>query len=73
MGYTHYWTQTKDSSLSNWMTVLDNVKKIIKAGKVPLANWEGTKGTSPELNMVMRRSTSPEYATSRRLGRSAPR
>jgi hypothetical protein len=51
MGYTHYWTQTRD--LEDWDTVRDDVRAILKYAQdfagIPLADGHGNQGSKPEV------------------------
>lgn len=51
MGYTHYWTQKRNFTVSEWKVVSDDLRKILEYAKheqgITLANGMGEGGTSP--------------------------
>lgn len=49
MGYTHYWTQTRDFTPEEFVAITENVGRIFATGKVALANGSGDRGTKPEI------------------------
>lgn len=53
MGYTHYWTQTRNMTAEEWETVRGDVGEILKYTQhisgIPLANGIGDPGTQPEI------------------------
>jgi len=53
MGYTHYWTQTRDFTREEWSQVREDMKALLKDVQhvqgIPLANGMGELGTSPEI------------------------
>jgi len=46
MGYTHYWTQTRDFTPQEMTKVVSAIQDIAKASGIPLGGWDGTG--SPE-------------------------
>ena len=52
MGYTHYWTQTRDFTLEEWPQIREDFGLLLKDVEhvqgIPLANGMGERGTSPE-------------------------
>lgn len=54
MGYTHYWTQKRNFTVTEWQDICSDVRAILDYGQnlagVPLANGMGDGGTSPELS-----------------------
>jgi hypothetical protein len=54
MGYTHYWTQTRDFTRDEWVQVREDFEALLKDVQhvqgIPLANGEGALGTSPEIS-----------------------
>ena len=63
MGYTHYWTQTRDFTREEWSQVREDMKALLKDVQhvqgIPLANGMGDLGTSPEISSPRRSATSP--------------
>ena len=53
MGYTHYWTQTRDFTRDEWSQIQEDMEALLKDVQhvqgIPLANGEGALGTSPEI------------------------
>ena len=53
MGYTHYWTQTRDFTREEWSQIVEDFEALLKDVQhvqgIPLANGEGDPGTSPEI------------------------
>jgi hypothetical protein len=53
MGYTHYWTQTRDFTREEWSPIREDMEALLKDVQhvqgIPLANGEGDPGTSPEI------------------------
>jgi hypothetical protein len=53
MGYTHYWTQTRDFTRDEWVQIREDFEALLKDVQhvqgIPLANGEGEPGTSPEI------------------------
>jgi hypothetical protein len=53
MGYTHYWTQTRDFTHEEWAQIRDDMEALLKDVQhvqgIPLANRAGDPGTSPEI------------------------
>ena len=47
MGYTHYWTPKRTITPEEWVEVSANIKAILDASGIPLANWSGEEGSSP--------------------------
>jgi hypothetical protein len=41
MGYTHYWTQYEDFSVTEWETIVDKVKKILEEFSDLVGGWNG--------------------------------
>jgi hypothetical protein len=54
MGYTHYWTQSRDFTLEEWPQIREDFELLLKDVQhvqgIPLANGMGDRGTSPEFN-----------------------
>ena len=54
MGYTHYWTQTKDFTREEWVQIREDMEALLKDVEhvqgIPLANGMGEPGTSPEIS-----------------------
>jgi hypothetical protein len=54
MGYTHYWTQTRDFTRDEWSQIRDDMEALLKDVQhvqgIPLANGNGDLGTSPEIS-----------------------
>lgn len=52
MGYTHYWTQTRNFTPAEWIVVVDDIRAILTYAQhdcgIALANGNGDGGTSPE-------------------------
>lgn len=52
MGYTHYWTQTRDFTRDEWLQIREDFEALLKDVEhvqgIPLANGIGEPGTSPE-------------------------
>lgn len=52
MGYTHYWTHTRDFSVEEWKGVEAALAAIIRAGisrDIVLGNAHGEPGTGPDI------------------------
>ena len=53
MGYTHYWTQTRDFTRDEWVQIREDFEALLKDVQhvqgIPLANGMGDPGTSPEI------------------------
>ena len=53
MGYTHYWTQTRDFTRTEWAQIREDFEALLKDVQhvqgIPLANGNGDLGTSPEV------------------------
>jgi hypothetical protein len=53
MGYTHYWTQTRDFTRDEWVQIHEDMEALLKDVQhvqgIPLANGMGDPGTSPEV------------------------
>jgi hypothetical protein len=53
MGYTHYWTQTRDFTREEWAQIREDMNALLKDVQhvqgIPLANYAGEPGTSPEI------------------------
>ena len=53
MGYTHYWTQTRDYTRTEWSQIRDDMEALLKDVQhvqgIPLANGVGDLGTSVEI------------------------
>ena len=53
MGYTHYWTQTRDFTRDEWVQIREDFEALLKDVQhvqgIPLANGMGDLGTSPEI------------------------
>jgi hypothetical protein len=53
MGYTHYWTQTRDFTRDYWVQIREDFEALLKDVQpvqgIPLANGNGELGTSPEV------------------------
>ena len=51
MGYTHYWTQTRDFTEEEWAQIREDMEALLKDVQhlqgIPLANAMGEPGTSP--------------------------
>jgi hypothetical protein len=54
MGYTHYWTQTRDCTHEEWSQIREDFEALLKDVQhvqgIPLANGNGDLGTSPEIS-----------------------
>ena len=54
MGYTHYWTQTRDFTHDEWVQIREDFEALLKDVQhvqgIPLANGMGEPGTSPEIS-----------------------
>jgi hypothetical protein len=54
MGYTHYWTQTRDFTRDEWVQVREDFEALLKDVQhvqgIPLTNGEGALGTSPDIS-----------------------
>lgn len=50
MGYTHYFPQKHDFTETEWKSITTFAKKLFKYKKDILANWNGDKGTKPEIS-----------------------
>lgn len=51
MGYTHYWTQTRDFTREEWVDAHEHITAILKEAQrqgIALANMSGDAGTSPK-------------------------
>jgi len=42
MGYTHYWTQTRDFTPQEMNKVVGALQDIVKASGVPICGWDGS-------------------------------
>ena len=53
MGYTHYWTQTRDFTRDEWAQIRVDIEALLKDVQhvqgIPLGNGAGDPGTSPEI------------------------
>lgn len=53
MGYTHYWTQTRDFTREEWSQIREDMEALLidvqHVQGIPLANGMGEPGTSPEI------------------------
>ena len=49
MGYTHYWTLTRDPTEAEFEALREAARQIIGRCEIPLANGDGEPGTMPEL------------------------
>jgi len=53
MGYTHYWTQTRDFTRDEWVQIREDMEALLKDVQhvqgIPLANGMGDLGTSPDI------------------------
>jgi hypothetical protein len=53
MGYTHYWTQTRDFTREEWSQIVEDFEALLKDVQhvqgIPLADGVGQPGTSPEI------------------------
>lgn len=53
MGYTHYWTQTRNLTAEEWKDAQEHIGAILKHVEhiqgVPLGNAEGKPGTTPDI------------------------
>ncbi len=53
MGYTHYWTKNRNSTVLEWAQICEDVGAILKFVQheqgIPLADGAGDPGTSPEI------------------------
>jgi hypothetical protein len=53
MGYTHYWTQSRDFTREEWTQIREDMQALLKDVQhvqgIPLANGAGDPGTSPEI------------------------
>jgi hypothetical protein len=49
MGYTHYWTQTRDFPKKEWLEIGHALHRIIDAQNVPIGNYAGDPGTQPKI------------------------
>jgi hypothetical protein len=53
MGYTHYWTQSRDFTSDEWAQIRQDMETLLKDVQhvqgIPLANRAGDAGTSPEI------------------------
>ncbi len=54
MGYTHYFTQTKNFTKDEWAVIAEDVTTLLgyiqHKCEVPLASWDGELGTKPEID-----------------------
>jgi hypothetical protein len=54
MGYTHYFTQTRDFTREEWKQIREELEALLKDVEhvrgIPLANGNGDHGTSPEIS-----------------------
>jgi hypothetical protein len=54
MGYTHYWTQTRDFTREEWSQFREDMETLLNdvqhAQGIPLGNGAGEPGTSPEIS-----------------------
>src|ERR1700738_2953734 len=54
MGYTHYWTQARDSTRDEWVQIREDFEALLKDVQhvqgIPLASGAGDLGTSPEIS-----------------------
>jgi hypothetical protein len=54
MGYTHYWTQTRDFTHEEWSQIREDMEALLKDVQhvqgIPLANGNGELGTSPDIS-----------------------
>jgi len=48
MGYTHYWTQTRNLTTTDMIDVAESFRKIEKASGVKILGWDGSG--KPEVN-----------------------
>ena len=53
MGYTHYWEFGAFVGEKEYKQALSEIRKLIKASPVPLANRMGTPGTKPALGATV--------------------
>jgi hypothetical protein len=54
MGYTHYWTQTRDFTRTEWSQIVEDFEALLKDVQhvqgIPLADGVGQPGTGPEID-----------------------
>jgi hypothetical protein len=54
MGYTHYWTQTRDFTREEWPQIREDIEALLKDVQhvqgIPLADGMGTPGTQPDIS-----------------------
>lgn len=51
MGYTHYFTQLRDITDSEWLSLMEAAEKLFKTATVPLGNFGGDPGSAPVITL----------------------
>jgi hypothetical protein len=49
MGFTHYWTQTRDFTPEQMGDIAGSIRKIIREAPCDIVGFDGAEGTKPEL------------------------